>query len=424
MARSHFRKPAALAQFTVIALASLLFGCDREPETVADKPKLVTAQLSEAQKKQLSENTRAAWHLAEEPISRTLDSARQLQVAVKNLLGQPSAATLTQAQEQWQKTALAYQPLRLYKHLAEIQPDQFSGLRQLTFDIGAQPIQPGYLDSVGPYAWSGLVHDISLPLSSEALREQHGMTSAEDASLGLFAMQFMLFGLGDEQPRQATDYQAQQQLSAADREQGFTKVAELPQNRRRQLLLLQSRLLVEDLQRLHSLWQPDAEDSWYRVYMSYSALQRRALLLRSVEMELREHLAQLMPAATAEVPGASPTEGEVDAEAETTEVPDVSPSPMLVADMAPEAFLAARLDYMGKLLKTLEVDEALLQTLQQALVRMQPRQAEPSEEAESKTLADLLGKTMELLQVAQQAYRDDSADDSTNPPGQVTGDKQ
>jgi putative iron-regulated protein len=404
MARSHFCKPAALAQFMVIALASLLFGCDKEPEITADKPRLVTVQLSEAQKQQLSENTRAAWHLAEEPISRTLEGARQLQVAVENLLGQPSAATLTQAQEQWQKTALAYQPLRLYKRLPEIQPDQFSGLRQLTFDIGAQPIQPGYLDSVGPYAWSGLVHDISLPLSPEALREQHGMTSAEDASLGLFAVKFMLFGLGGEQPRQAADYRALQQLNAADREQGFTKAEELPQNRRRQLLLLQSRLLAEDLQRLHSLWQPDVEGSYYQIYLSYSALQRRALLLQSVELELNELLGQLTPTdAEDEVVDAGQVEGPDGSRAETAAE---SASPMLVADTAPAEFLAARLEYIGELLKTLQAREALQQSLEQALTQIQP---ETTAAADSEQLADAIRQTLELLTAEQQVYKDGSA---------------
>lgn len=391
-------KAATFVQLTAIAIAALLYGCEGEQESTQTAahgvgPSAVLVQLSEAQKQKLSENTRAAWQLAEPAISHTTDNARQLQSAVDKLLSEPSAASLTQAQEQWRKTALAYQPLRLYMTLAELTPEHLGGLRRLGFSIAAQPIQPGYLDSVGPYAWSGLVHDIGLPLTPEILREQHGMTSPEDASLGLFAMEFLLFGIIGEQPRQATDYEARQQLSAEDREQGFTKPDELPENRRRRLLLLQSRVLVEDLQRLHSLWQPDTENSFYPIYMSYSGLQRRALLLQSLRLELTELLVQLTP--PAEVGGVATGE-EVEEAAE-------DPANMLFADTAPTDFLVARLQSMNELLRTLEASEALQQSLEQALSQMQQQEADATT-----TAAEAISKSLELLAAEQHAYRGSS----------------
>lgn len=308
-----------------LALAALLFGCDSGVEEAPKTPDAAQVELSDEQKQQLSQNTRAAWLLAEPAIKHTLDSAQKLLGGVEKFLREPTVGHLKTAQAQWRQTALDYQPLAPYSQLAESHPEQFPRLRQLLYDIAAHPIQPGYLDSFGPYPYSGLVHNISLPITVPTLRKQHGLTSEQDATLGLYAMHFILFG--EKQSRKAADF-TPQQLTAEDRARGFTSADELPRNRRRQLLRIQAQLLVEDLQRLHTLWRPQAEASLYPVFMDQPPLQRYQLLRHNTQLGLSQILLEL--------------------------------------NKTPANFLAARLQTIGELAKILNLGEELQKSSQQA----------------------------------------------------------
>lgn len=337
-----------LAKFATLVVAIVVAGCDREPEQ--ERPGTTIVELTDDQQAALTEATKAAWRLAEPALESTEDNAQQLLATVGNLLQEPSENTLAQAQSQWQQTALAYQPLRIYANLATFKPVEFAVLRELNFAIAAQPIQPGYLDSFGEYAYSGMVHDISLPITKASLREQHGMTNDEDASLGLYAMQFMLFGEGSEQPRQVSDFAARDQLTADDRGQGFNDPAELPENRRRQLLVTQAQALLEDIQRLRTVWQPQAENSLHQSFADRSTLQRRNLLLRCARQEIMEALAKLV----------SSTDGATTEEAEQQN----QQGEKLPLDAITLSHTAARLEFMNELLPVLQVTEELQQHLQ------------------------------------------------------------
>jgi hypothetical protein len=306
-------------------------------------------QLTEDQKRQLSQATRAAWHMAEPAVDQAMGSAFELLTQVSAFLDEPTEANLAQAQTEWQVTWADYQPLHLYNTMADYAPQSFQLMREVFYAIAARPIEPGYLDTVGDYAYSGLVHDISLPLSATTLREQHGRTHEEDVVLGLFALEFMLFG-EPSAPRRVADYQPRQHLTQAEREQGYSATEELPENRRRQLLLTQAQLLVEDFHRLQILWQPQPPDSFYGSYINLPAQQRRALLLDAALLELKRSQAQL-----------AFLEGHTREQPETEEASTVKPPRPVPAQV-----LQVRLNYLAEVLEMLEAEEDALQQVKRA----------------------------------------------------------
>ncbi len=388
--QSHRHRTVSLRLIVVlVATALLVAACDNRGKPPAENSAApVPTQLNEEQREQLTKATQEAWQLAEAPLEQAHLQARKLHQQVANFLEQPSADTLEQAQNQWRGTALAFQPLRLYLTLAEIEPG-LSALRKRGFNIAAKPIQPGYLDSIGIHAYSGLVHDISLPITAETLRDQHGLTSEEDASLGLFALEFMLFGAGDA-PRTAADYLQQQQISEAAAERGFTYIAALPENRRRQLLRLQSELLVADLQQLEKTWRDGTESelSLYQIYVTIPPAQRRALLLHSAQLELAEILVELGEQ-VASATGDEGAEKSAEAESAAAQLPPATPL----------QFFVARLTHLTEVVKTLQVDEQLPQQLQTAtdLLAAAGSVNEPLTADETQQIRDALVQSIELL---------------------------
>jgi putative iron-regulated protein len=376
----------------LLSLSALLLtvgGCDSGEKAAQPEGPAAIAELSESEKEQLSLTTRTAWQTAAPKIEQAASNAQLLLHTVETLLENPTEETLAATQAQWQQTALHYQPLNFYAHLAAQQPERFRRLRHLLFQIGARPIQPGYLDSFGPYEFSGLVHDISLPLSAPILREQHGLTAEEDAALGLYAMQFILFGSEDD-PRQASEF-APQTLSAEDQEQGYQEPQELPRNRRRQLLLIQAQVLAEDLQQLHKLWLPDAESSIYDVFVSLPLRQRRELLLRSARLELSQVLSELSesPVTQSEPEAQSPELTPAEAEAANNGETQIS-------------FLMARVAYLAEVTNILQIEGEVAQNLQQAHVALQKVVA-GSEEAMEPAIAAMT-LALDQLAAAQEAF--------------------
>lgn len=151
----------------------------------------------------------------------------------ETFLATPSQALLNE-----QYTALAqclaqYLPL----HFLATGPtaDQYTALTQ---SIYSAPILPGYIDYLLAYPNSGIVNDITVPLSGDTIRQQQGLTDSGEISLGFEVMAFLLAG---EQrynhslaPRPVSDFSEQHA-------------------RRRQYASITLSLLVEDLTALGHL---------------------------------------------------------------------------------------------------------------------------------------------------------------------------
>lgn len=243
----------------------LLSGCDKPPETSPSsseaKPQKVEAQpLLSAQKLQTANNNLFAQ--GEEAIDSSVEAAQNLSAAINSFLSTPTNENLTQAQQQWITAALAYRKFFFNKQIALVDPGAFANLNKADFRIGTYPIQPGFIDAFGDYKYSGMVFDVGFELTKESLSHQHGLTDVSEVVLGIYAIEFLLFNVDGK--RDASDFAPGLKLSQSDKDNGYQKAAELPNNRRREILRLQAEILLDDLKQLKTFWLNDefTRGSW------------------------------------------------------------------------------------------------------------------------------------------------------------------
>lgn len=238
-----------------LVLTSLFFallGCDPQvdqeppPQTEPDP----STKLSDIDPDQAA-SSRLVWQLGDTLLTETGAECAAMHLSLEQFLAQPQAESLARARTDWHSCHNQWHQFDLFTRLNDINPGLFGGLAKLSFAIEAYPLQPGYLDSLEAYPYSGIVNDISLSITADNLRTQHGLTDSEDVSLGLHALEFLLWGETGERP--AGDYDAEQVDADPDSQ---LKPAEQPISRRRELLLLVSHLLQDDLERLQHAWQP------------------------------------------------------------------------------------------------------------------------------------------------------------------------
>ncbi len=275
-----------------LVLAGLMLGpaCSREPAPVAPGSELTGPPLFAISTDSLQLREESLQTLTRQLPERAIDRARKLQSTVEDLLQAPDQQRLQQARRDWQAAIAAYEDFYVFTRLGLISPQNFQALTELDHRLAAWPIQPGYLDRFGPYTAVGLVFDIGLPLNETTLRQQHGLMDDGDVALGFYALEFVLFGERDS--RSPEILQAVDSLNAEQRHAGYASTTELPQNRRRQLIGLQTQLIVAELQHLQALWQ-QRRNSPGAHFAGLSSEQRVTALLRAGLAMLTEQIITL-----------------------------------------------------------------------------------------------------------------------------------
>lgn len=275
---------------TLTAMALLLSAC--EPAQESDTPTTATTATNTTD--QIVETdadiqaTEKLWQQGARVLEQSVAASRELQSALPALLSNPSQETLQNIQGKWQNAEHSYNKFFFYSQLSTIAPEVFSQLAQLWFAVSAYPIQPGYLDYFGPYQYSGLVHDIGIPLDAETLRHQHGMTDTQDAILGLYAIEYMLFG--ENHTRPASDYIKVTELKLEHQQIGYKTIEEVASNRRRELLQMQIALLVSDTQKLLEEWNSQTHASMYARWQKLPVTTKRITAIKTIERTLTQLL--------------------------------------------------------------------------------------------------------------------------------------
>ena len=191
--------------------------------------------------------------LASARTNHSLAAARAFEEAIQQLLTSPQASHLTQAKIRWRKLFHDLHQLLPLLYLEHKTSSHLQYLKKWRLAISAWPIQPGYIDSYKNYFHSGIVNDINMPISRTILRQQHGRTDKEEVLLGIHAIEYILWG-EQETPRTFEHFIALKVLPEKLSTSGI-EVNNLANNRRRQLLALQTRILVDDLRALQRQWQ-------------------------------------------------------------------------------------------------------------------------------------------------------------------------
>lgn len=235
----------------------------------------------------LEKATRSVWELGLQSLIQTEQSSRNLSAQLDLFLAEPTATGLTQLRQEWRNCHQQWQHHAPWMALARSQPRHFATLNRHYFSIDASDLQPGYLDAVQGYPFTGIVNDISIVLTADNLRQQHGLTDHREVSLGFHALEFLLWGEQGERP--FNDFTAITDISAEQNAAGLT-TSDLPNNRRRTLLRLTTQLLADDLQRLRQDWQ-NPLSATSRSYLQLPPPRRLEILRHT----LRELLALELP---------------------------------------------------------------------------------------------------------------------------------
>ena len=114
----------------------------------------------------------------------TVTSTDQLKTAVDQFLSKPDEHTRQAMQQAWLKAHNAFAATR-----ALLIADH----HKLVFDIDAWPIEPGFIDSLPKYPESGIINDFTLQITKETLRQQNGITDAEEVCLGFHPLEYYAF---------------------------------------------------------------------------------------------------------------------------------------------------------------------------------------------------------------------------------------
>ena len=213
------------------------------------------------EKPKLLESSKALWSLAEKDINQAVLHADALETAINTLLERRQPQNIVDANQIWRELMHSFERNAIFLYLAKVAPEKFGVLRSYQTSLAAWPIEPGYLDAFGPYPYSGLVFDVEVPINEVTLRGQNGMTDATEASVGLYALEFILNG--ENHDRSAIAFKPINQISEKHKETGYTNINELPRNRRRELLRLQAQLLNKDMQHLAEDWRSTKTESLF-----------------------------------------------------------------------------------------------------------------------------------------------------------------
>lgn len=219
------------------------------------------------------------------------ESSNALTQGIESFLRTPTQENLNQAQTLWMRATIDYRGFNFFRHIGLVEPSIFARINRLDYQISGYPIQPGFLDTYGPYKYSGLVHDISFPVTEESLTNLHGLTDLGDIALGFYAIEFLLFNAG--KARDINDFNKISSISNALKEKGFKQIEEIPNNRRRELLSQQTHILQKNIRQLSEDWTGNKETSAQRLWEEIETLERLSIIHRATKSALTELLIEI-----------------------------------------------------------------------------------------------------------------------------------
>jgi len=170
----------------VVACLSVLAGCE-QPAPPAIESVSVDAAPSAAQQQVMA----LLQQEQAERLRRLSASSLVFADAVEGLLGDPVSERLATAREGW---AQLYRSFNEAVVVLACRAAESAPMATALQRVDPFPILPGYIDGLADWPDSGIVNDVSLPLSRESLLAQQGVTAQEEASLGFQVVAFLLEG--------------------------------------------------------------------------------------------------------------------------------------------------------------------------------------------------------------------------------------
>ena len=250
-------------------ISILLASCDRSNRETATEESPAATTIEQpmilVEDEQINQANMSLWQNTYQSLENLQNQLNTFDLSVDKFLADPTAQNLALTQNHWSNTAVTSRSYLFAKKLSFLAPSNFEYIRQLNFKIDAYPIQPGFIDAFGEHKFSGIVNDIGMPITRESLNAQHGLTDASEVMLGLYALEYILFG--EDGTRQAEDFVKIHTLNREHLDKGFQTTSELANNRRRDLLNLQTKIIQADTAELVNYWEINgsAHRQWHNV---------------------------------------------------------------------------------------------------------------------------------------------------------------
>jgi uncharacterized iron-regulated protein len=230
-------RPAAVAPMLIVA--ALTVGCEPSAPPSSAHGETQAGVVISATERELAELLRRE---QQDKLRRLSARAGVFQDAIDGLLTDPRDERLATAREAWSQLYGSFNDAVVVLVCRAAEDPHAAQLLQR---VDAFPILPGYIDGLTQWPDSGIVHDISLPLTRESLLAQQGVTAQEETSLGFQVVAFLLYG-EPQHPRQPVHFS---RVTEVDEDDPLS-LEDQPANRRRSYLSLATTVLVEDLQTL------------------------------------------------------------------------------------------------------------------------------------------------------------------------------
>jgi putative iron-regulated protein len=213
--------------------------------------------------------------LAQESYGNALSAAQTLDTSIQAFAKKPELAEFKAAKRAWRAARAAYLPTEVFRYFDSPIDAPESGPESR---INSWPVNEAVMDYVsdaGSKKDSGLVAN-NAELSLDAIQALDQVNDEADVTTGFHALEFMLWGqdFNDAGPgqRPVTDYSTDPLA-----------------NRRKEYVLLLSRMLVRDLSAVNAQWQ--ANGDYAKEFLAFDDREALGRMLRGSTMLVVEELA-------------------------------------------------------------------------------------------------------------------------------------
>ena len=199
-------------------------------------------------------------NIAYAQLSKSVEAAQALQSSTAALRKNATPERLNEARGHWRASYSAYLSSLAASDIPVREPSEWFAAKltrhHLAQQLNSWPIEPGYIDYLSGYPFTGIVNDTTLTIDRESLLAQHQFSDATYVSVGYHAIEFILWGESGQRPASDFDINA-----AKPEENDSSPVAH--QQRRGDYLATLADILIADLQRLQMRWAPSPEARGY-----------------------------------------------------------------------------------------------------------------------------------------------------------------
>jgi putative iron-regulated protein len=272
---SSIRKLVAL-----LVSAAIMHACSDQPntpstvitETISSAPADPSVALDSATSAAVT--ALIAQYLAriDSDFSAVQSELESTKTEIERLLESPDITALKAVRAAWLRAHSAYELTAVHRHFIQSVVNETTRLNLLSleYQINHWPILPGYIDYLSSYPESGIVNDMTVPLTADEIRAQHGLFDINEAAVGFHTLEFLIWGENRDRlsPRPFTDFQEIAVLPADAEERGLA-LDELSNNRRRVMLALGIEILNQDFESFMSIWAAQSND--FRVRLENAA---------------------------------------------------------------------------------------------------------------------------------------------------------